>query len=237
MHENRELRKIYAENFTTLVNKLIIENKTLEEKKRATCPLLLKVSEEYLKADIRIMVFGKETHRWYGETINDLDTIINEYDRYNNGWLFRKGGIFFTHGISKLLQKLKTDLPEKKISIIWNNIIKVGEMHRGFPSSINHITQKEFNVIRKEIEVLKPDFLIFYTGPSYDQHIKKMLGNFDLLAIEGFSTRQLSEIKISDLPITSFKTYHPLYLNCNNIDKYLSKISNEIKKRNANKGS
>ncbi len=230
MEANKQLAKLYKEQFSDLVNEIISENEKLEKSEKGTCPLLLKVPDNYLNSEMKIMVFGKETNRWYGETISDFNLTIEEYNRYNNGWLFSKGGPFFKNGISKISQSLEKKMPGKKISIIWNNIIKVGKMGRGFPNSINHITQKKFNVVRQEIDVLRPDFLIFLSGPSYDQHIRNVIGEFDLVKVNGYRANELVELKFKNISIPAFRTYHPIYLNQKRKTvEYFSTLSDKIK--------
>ena len=92
--------------------------------------------------------------------------------------------------------------------------MKIGKSDVGTPQQglINY-TIDYFNVIPQEIEILKPNVLLFLSGHTYDEYIKKSVGNFTVVPIEGFTTNELCILKFDDINIDlAIRTYHPGYL-------------------------
>ena len=238
MIENEKLKELYSNlypNLTKEINKL---NKKLEKeskkKERATNPLLLKVDEKYLNADLKIMFFGQGTNRWLGERNNgvfheNFEPILDLYEHFYLGdACFSYGGQFW-NGINRFKKLVEKKFPHNNIGYIWNNIIKIGKCEKGFSNSINNITNKYFNVILKEIEILQPDVLIFFTGPNYDIHLEIILKELKKKEIKPFKEKELCKI-ISDKINLTFRTYHPNYLWRHNINKFFNTIVAEISK-------
>ena len=94
---------------------------------------------------------------------------------------------------------------------------------------IYKIEKEYFNVINDEINVLKPDIILFVSGPNYDKVIKNSLidANFEALS-DKFSARQIAKIEFKNHN-NIFRTYHPNYLWRNNIDSYFNEIIENIK--------
>jgi hypothetical protein len=92
--------------------------------------------------------------------------------------------------------------------------LKIGKSESGTPQQglINY-TIDYFNVIPQEIEILKPNVLLFLSGHTYDDHIRKTIGNFSIVPIEGFSTNELCILKFDNISVDlAIRTYHPGYL-------------------------
>ena len=118
----------------------------------------------------------------------------------------------------------------KKSSFIWNNIIKAGKQGKGRPhNEILEIERKYFNVIKKEIEIINPNIIIFFTGPYYDDVLKKVFPEIKISKIDNFPERRLAKISVSSNCI-AYRTYHPNFLWRNNIDRYINTIIADIKK-------
>ncbi len=231
---NKDLKNLYEINYKHLAKELIAINKEIEdESKQATNPLLLKVNEHYISADLKIMLFGQETNCWLGERndgafLGEIQPVIDLYDDfYTNDRCFTYGGQFW-NGVKRLKTMLQQDIPNKKIGFLWNNVVKIGQRVSGFPYKINHITNQYFNVIKEEIQITEPDILIFLSGPRYDNELSKIFGDYTTERMGSFSERQLCKIECPDIP-TGFRTYHPNYLWRNGIDKYFNAIIEEIK--------
>jgi len=230
---NLTLKKIYQEKWSTFSEKLneILIDKTKENK--PTNPLLLHIDEEkYRNADIKIMIFGQETNDWEGDFSNNLDTSLETYDGfYNSNYCYTYGGQFW-NGFNRFLTLLDKKFENKSISCIWNNVIKVGNSGRNKnypPDYIYNIEKEYFNVIKNEIDILKPDIILFISGPNYDAEIKNSLVevNFESLS-KNFSERQIAKLSYRDYK-NIYRTYHPNYLWRNNIDSFFEEIINDIK--------
>jgi hypothetical protein len=99
-------------------------------------------------------------------------------------------------------------------------------------------------LILTEVEILKPDYIVFFMGPNrnYQDVLDNMFNIPTRLRVDGFDERQLCEIKIPNIK-KSFRTYHPRYLfnlkksnDGKDIDTYFKKIINSIMQDIKDKG-
>jgi hypothetical protein len=235
MDMNKELFSLYS---GLDIYKLIDDynSKFSDEAENTAYPLFLKANETYINSDVKLLIFGKETNGWggtYGSGVC-VDDITNVYDEFfNSGDCYAYGGQFW-NGIKYFMNLLQEKNKDKKISYLWNNIVKIGYDKEGFPYNFYENIVKPYlnNIITKEIEILKPDFVLFFTGPNsdngpYDNVLNEVFNNPQRKPVDGFTERQLCEIVIPNVK-KSFRTYHPNYLYRNNIDTYFEKIINEI---------
>lgn len=229
---NKELLNLYVRQYEHLAAPLKENNNKLKHPERATNPLLIQIDKKYASADLKIMIFGQETNTWLGEQNNaeflgEIEPVYNLYEKFflsNNCYSY--GGQFW-NGIKRF-----TELTEKQtnqnVGIVWNNLFKIGKCSKGTPfKSIQDIQMDNFNVIQQEIELLKPDVLIFFSGPNYDNQIKRTFGNLNKQPLAGFNERQLCKLEnLTNIP--AFRTYHPNYLWRNNINSYLEPLVEQI---------
>ena len=178
----------------------------------ATHPLLIKTDDEYAKADLKVMFFGQETNEWNGvfEEYADLESVLAVYEDF----YLKRGYEQYGKPFWNFIRNLKSTQSTKKIGYIWNNVLKIGKSESGTPQQglINY-TIDYFNVIPQEIEILKPNVLLFLSGHTYDDHIRKTIGNFSIVPIEGFSTNELCILKFDNITVDlAIRTYHPGYL-------------------------
>jgi len=229
---NSQLQKIYLEKWNVISEKLkiILEDESKEYK--PTNPLLLFIDEEKLKnADIKVMIFGQETNDWDGDFKNDMSISLDNYDEFLNlNNPFSYGGQFW-NGFNRFLTLLSEKYPSKKIEAIWNNVIKIGNSGRDKnypPEYIYNIEKEYFNVIKDEINILKPDIILFMSGPNYDIELENSLGNVNFKRlVENFTERQIAKLEYENLE-NIYRTYHPNYLWRNNIDSYFSEIISDL---------
>jgi hypothetical protein len=240
MKAEKQLRELYTSKWADFCAaiKPIIEDKTYEIK--PTGPLLLWPAYgeylEYEKADLRVVIFGQETNDWVGVFNPDTDPdegieeLMDLYDRFfEDRWLKSS----FWNGFWKFTRMLESKFPDKKISFVWNNIIKMGkagEMGRP-PAYIYDIEQKHFSVVKEELDILKPDVLLFLTGPNYDARIEDKLGKLTFEPFSSYNERTIAKVK---LPYTDFayRTYHPNYIyrqGRGTIEAYYQAILDDIK--------
>lgn len=223
------------------------KNQELPDNQKAAYPLLIAVPEEYTKADVRLMVFGQETNGYgtYGDVecehvVNDL---LWEEEGYN--WFFGEKRCYassapFFNTAKQLITSLQKKNTGKQISYLWNEVIKMGLAGKTHPGTTSYwydtIIKPHLNgLILKEIDLLKPDFLVFFSGPDYDRYIGDIFGNPEKKPVNGFSEREMCEFVIPNVKKT-FRTYHPNYLYHNNpsrpkedfIDALVEKLSNAM---------
>ena len=228
---NDKLFALYESKWDLLLNAFEpIHNDERLEIKPAN-PLLLYIDneEEYKNADIRVMIFGQETNSWYderGATIEDVQDLYDDFFNGKNCWTY--GGQFW-NGVKRFLESLDNKYPNKSTRLIWNNIVKIGKQgKKGFPPDyIYEIERENLHVIPDEIKILKPNLVLFLTGPNYDGIIKDNFGSLIYEALPDFSERQLARIKLEEVPF-AYRTYHPNFLWRNDIDDYFDTIINDI---------
>ncbi len=236
MLENEQLRELYNSHYKLFSSKLLELNKRLESEgrleERAANPYLLKVDESYFNADIKVMFFGQETNGWgKGFFSGEVQPIIDEYDFYLSDKCFSYGGQYW-NGVSRLKCRFKEIITDKTIGYVANNVVKIGKNGKGFPTKINYLTNLHFKVIQKEISILKPDYIIFLSGPNYDSHIRNVISDFEYKLLDRYSDRpirQLCEMIFESKSFKAFRTYHPNFLWRKSIDTFFNPIINCIK--------
>lgn len=231
MSLNDQLKELYQEHW----NKYYAEydsKKNVQKLVLPAMPLLLGIGDEneYLNSDFKIMLFGQETNGWgeFRENIN-----INELQKWNYGKTsIQRGKGQFANGRVGLMRNFKKYFPDMKSSLVWNNVVKIGKSKdKGFPGhNLYQIENSQFNVLKEEINILKPNIIIFFSGYRYDQYIFDKFGKLESIQISGFQKHQLCEFKIPNIQC-ALRTYHPNYLFRNGIDKYYNAIINSVNLR------
>lgn len=228
---NEQLHSLYKSNWLSLCAAMepILSDEMFGIK--PTCPLLLSVQdeEEFKSADIRIMVYGQETNNWYKQFTSDLEVVLGFYRGFFNEdeWIQTRGQ--FWRGFSRFKSLIEAKYPEKKVRVLWNNIVKIGKHQaKGFPPGYIYEVEREyFCLTAAELDIIKPNVVLFLSGPNYDGILLDKFGHLDKSGIEPFTERQLAQIKLKGVDF-AFRTYHPNYLWRNNIDSYFDAIIAQI---------
>lgn len=235
MRTNDQLLELYNKKMPLLKKSLDEYNENTKDK--ATNPLLIKVSEKWEDSDVKIMIIGQETYTWCGECGNEgifsanIKESLNIYNRFflnNYGYTSP-----FWNEFRRLSKSIKTN---KKVDFSWNNVIKIGRIGAGNIPNINDIIYKDFNILIEEIKITKPNILIFFTGPSYNNHIKRFIGSFNVTPKENFKVNELSYLEFNNLEFDlCLRTYHPNYLYRSGkreriINEIINEINNQINK-------
>lgn len=203
---NIKLMTLYESNWDSYII-------NIKDKIEAAYPFLISVSNKYINAPIKILIYGQETQVWGGEfyelpeycTIKNLmalyDLFINQDFGYNSPyWRFIRAIV---------------ENSNDNIGISISNIVRIGKKYdAGCNLTINNLSLEFFNVIKEELKILQPDIIFFLTGPFYDNRIKEALGNFSERAIsKEYSLRQFAQLIFEEktMPPT-FRCYHPGYI-------------------------
>jgi len=229
----QKLFSIYQEKFKILDEHLYQYNlNVLNPENKATNPFCITIPEDYETYTNKIMIFGQETNKWCRECgdggvySNSLEESLDIYKKfYLSGDFFRYRGPF-----SNEFKRIRREITKSKNAVfLWNNINKIGRMGKGNIHEINQIQFEYFQPIRDEIQLLKPNILVFLTGPNYDFFIENNIGKFRQTLISD-SIWQMHFEDENLKSITSLKTYHPnaLYLQGKN-KIVIPNLINEIK--------
>lgn len=212
MNVNEKLEELYQFNMELLKADLFDYN--LNNNDKVTNPHLIKVSDKWENAQVKIMIVGQETYTWCGECGNggefssNIEMSLKVYERF---FLKEKGySSPFWNEFRRIMNTVKSS---KSIDYCWNNIIKIGRLGSGNIPEVNDIIKDKFDVVLEEIKITKPNIILFFTGPRYDNHIKRFIGNFKHENVEGFKQNELSSLKFENINLDlCLKTYHPNYL-------------------------
>jgi len=224
---NSDLREVYSS--LDIFKAVDDYNKNVEnETEKSAYPLFIKANEDYEKADIKLMIFGQETNGWgltYGSVVA-ADEVTNEYDKFFNT------KYCYTHDGTK-------EYP--KIDYLWNNIVKLECDKENFPDPhenhdplYDNIVQPHLNkLINEEIKILKPNYIIFFTGKNYDSVLNDVFNMPEKKSVEGFDDDKLylCEFIIPGIK-KAFRTNARLsglkQERQRNVDKCINKIIEEI---------
>lgn len=185
----------------------------------------------YTDADLKVMIFGQEGNRWELPADKrpipaDIMEMYQEF--YNENYkedatgkikfpgrssFFKLG---FNHFTNSIFDFLREEFPTKRAAFLWNNISKLAAVGRnGTGVSVNSFThqleQEFFRVIPDEIEILKPDVLIFLTGvdEKYNRYIAE---NFVIrdnpIQLSGLPIKDVAKLDIESVKL-AYRTHHP----------------------------
>ena len=216
-HIQNELNNLYLD----YLNKLIDDNKFLSYLNNdvINSPLAINsnvVRGNYFNSDMKILFVGKENNGWFGlnerekSGINNISNkdeylhgLLDLYNRFNLGENYRTP-IFSYMDI--LIDKLR----DKKINtgILWSNLLRI-DCGNDLKDEIFGIDNNV--ILRKEIELLKPDVVLFVTGPNYDKYLGDTFSNIRKIHFENKSIKEFCILEHEILPKKSFRIYHPNY--------------------------
>jgi len=227
MSNNDELYEIYRKADDILFGTVreINKNATFDIVKMGI-PFFISELSGYINADIKLMIFGQVVHtygdsKWesraYGEDKNvEVGCMMDFYESFMEE---KYGGRdIFQRTVRNLVKQVGLRKPNMKIDYLWNNIIKIGLLENKNADILlrqwyEKIIKPHLNpLISQEISLLKPDYVIFFSGYKYDNYINDIFNNPQWMKIENFEPNDFSEIAIPNVK-KAFRTYHPRYLN------------------------
>ena len=222
---NAKLSKLY-ENYNLSWKSALNEGAVTEELlDRLSCPLLLHVKDEaWGRSAGKILFVGQETNDWAVrdesgyrlETLHDFlsdSGSIPSLQKLYEGFAF--GANYTRSPFWQAFNAVKA--AEVSSSVLWTNLFRFcfqrGSVRNGSGQEYKQISELNFGILAEEIRILEPTAVIFVTGPYYDEEIKHSFPSAVLSEFSSrFKTRAVARIEHEDLPIASFRTYHPNYL-------------------------
>ncbi len=196
----KQLQSLYNENLSDF-NQVV--SKFPSDKLHG--PFLISPNNSYQDSQKRLMVVGQETNEWFSH-LNDIELQMSGYSSFNVGFQYGRTPFW------NVIRKLETTLQINALSCAWANINKFDVNskrptghHEKIISSLDHI-------LVSEIEILKPDICVFFTGPAFDYRLESIFHDLKIVEIAEFESRLLCKLKHPNLPEHSYRTYHPRYL-------------------------
>lgn len=222
---NEDLKQLYYSKVNDL--KKMVKNIGNEDTADYEGPLLMHCWEEkYNKSNKKLLFIGQETNGWNGflrPTSEDIiDKILEVYKNFELG--ARYNSIFL-----QALNYINKKINNAELNYMWTNVLKFGRSGKGRPDDL--IQEQEiihFNILLQEINILKPDAIIFFSGPYYDQDISQRIDGVQFSKCSKHDSRILSKLKHTNLPDKTFRTYHPNYLRLSGRENILDEIVNLI---------
>ncbi len=220
---NEQLKELYKnklEKFDTLF--------TDKEKAQLSKPFLLKTYKNFDARGKKIMIFGQEPHIWgklYEFEYKQIDELMEKYEKLLNNRILFKNKLKGRSCFLQRLIKVKNNLKEDSIQIIWNNLLKFNKNGKSAKKN-EKVINLSIELVRKEIEILKPDFFLFQTGPHYDFLIKKLFSD-NIEDSKVIVKKRLWKFKVDDK--LALRINHPCTRRFK-IKPYYYKAISEIKK-------
>jgi len=180
-------------------------------------PFLIASDEQYEQAELRIIIVGKENNGWMDDNYltflqtGSLEQALHEYRNFDFDTRYRS--TFFQY-FSKIRDEISGVKTSPNRSALWLNVFK---LNAGMLPMIQHpeletILDLERDILRGELEILKPDVVIFLTGPHYDSVVSRLL-DARPEPVDGLPENAFARLRADVLPMRSFRTYHPSYMN------------------------
>lgn len=186
-------------------------------------PFLISVSDKYEKCHKKLFIIGQQTNGWE----SDLENIQNQMKHYED---FNLGEKYYSSPFWNVFHKIEEVLLHDKNCSAWGNFNRFDlEADRPTGEIEAEISTLDF-LIRKEIEILKPDICLFLIGYSFDDRIKSVFDSATFNKINEWDIRRLCRIKHETLPYHTYRTYHPKYLRLSKLeDPFIDFLKKEIK--------
>ncbi|GAI28337.1 unnamed protein product, partial [marine sediment metagenome] len=165
-------------------------------------PILMSPNDLYVNQPKRLLIVGQQTNGWTYH-VDDIDSQMKTYEEFN------LGVDYYSSPFWNITRKLELTLGNVEYSCAWTNINKFDlDASRPYGDYEIEISKLDFILIN-EIDILKPDICIFFTGPSFDQRIKSIFKGVSFDSIDNWENRQLCRLKHEKLPQLTFRTHHP----------------------------
>jgi hypothetical protein len=204
----------------------------------ASAPLLIHVYEEWASSKHRALIVGQETMGWGLDGKYHRSACPNcpfELLETFKEWVEAREGVEalrhgyqvfefaknqppnhrspFWRGFRELMLRIEGNQSAR--SMVWSNLFRVawkdGSVLRAPQSELQAIRSAQRNLLRDEVAILQPGAVVFLTGPRYDFELMAEFAGLEFQPVDGVA--ELARLIHPDLPSTSFRTYHPAYLN------------------------
>lgn len=184
----------------------------------------------YADADLKVMVFGQETNSWVGDKQDEpafgtpvfnpdvpAGTVMGLHENFYATYYHQDGFSYngtrygtFHHGFNRFVSLLNAHCTGKRIAYMWNNIVKFGRAEgSGFcGEEIYNVQKQHFDVVAKEVEILKPDLILFLTG-NYDSRICDSWPGTQFTALPPFAVGEVAKVMLPGVDVPAYRTNHP----------------------------
>jgi hypothetical protein len=203
---------------------------TLEAK--MSPPLLVAPQTKWFESEERILVVGQETLGWKKgklgiNTFSDFKKIPDSVVGLQNAYIDfcfssnskRNRNSPFWRAYRKIRAAFDSNIYGIETNVLWTNLYRCSNdgkswLGRNDKGERRLVEQAFDGLLLREIEILAPTGVVFFTGPRYDGYLKASLnGEYATLPVDdSYTTRELAKVCINKRSILAYRTYHPNYL-------------------------
>jgi hypothetical protein len=119
-------------------------------------------------------------------------------------------------------------------SALWTNVFKMNVkgsvMQNCRARDVSALERSQRGLLQQEIAILKPDAVVFFSGPSYDSTLQREFLDLNLSSVSRqIPIGSLAAVRSAHLPVRTIRTFHPEYLQRSRQLGLLKVISRWIK--------
>lgn len=186
-------------------------------------PLLLSPNEKYCNQPTKLLIIGQQTYGWESDVDNMQDQMIASEN-------FNLGEDYYSSPFWNITRKLEVALNIEPYSCAWTNLNKF-DLRGGQPyGEYQDAVSKLDDILLSEIDIIKPDVCMFYTGPNFDYKLEAIYNDIEFVELPNFGIRQFCKLKHPNLPVNSYRSYHPKSLRINKLEEgFIEYFKNEFK--------
>jgi hypothetical protein len=214
---------------------------------RCSAPLLLSVKTSWSRSAVRLLVVGQETMGWGFRQSPLYDWPYPPIFCYRDFFACDQGVEALMHGYREFNFAAKQ--PENYGSPFWRAFRKLGESYATEPlwsnlfrfsvdggSVIRNCSDQELKIVlesqkgllEKEIQVLEPSIVVFFTGPDYDFALRSEFDDVAFEPITADKAGQFDWVRSEGLTKKCIRTYHPGYLQRSGRWQWLDELTHMI---------
>ena len=197
-------------------------NQIRRNDKDISWPLLIKVPPEYALAKRRLVIVGQQTYGWDhfdGNQEDPVHWLTEAYAAFALGQGYHASP--FWQASHQLYESLNPD--GAPCGFIWSNLIKV-DQNACRPMQTVEEAVCAIGLVPAELQILEPDVIVFFTGPSYDDRLRSTFPTLRFIEL----TEALKRLEHPSLPYHSYRTPHPKYLRISHQWDTLHMLANQV---------
>lgn len=166
------------------------------------------------------MIIGQQTRGWNCE-IEDFDAQLECYKDFD------LGRTYYASPFWNIYHKFEKNILGNEYCSVWGNINKYDlKKDKPYGKYEEEISKLDY-LLREEIKILNPDIVIFLCGYTFDERIVSQYNGLELIPVKNWKFRELIQFKHKDLPIHTYRTYHPNYLRRSKLENAIIKEISE----------
>jgi len=199
-------------------------------RRRASAPLLIAPHSKWSRCPTKLLIVGQETNGWGADPVSKGSVRLETLDAFTSSssgvasmvsaykaFAFARTYRHRNSAFWRAFRYLEIEAAEAPCSAMWTNLFKVdvsGSVVKN--CQIKHrrlLRAAQAGLLAEEIRLLKPQIVIFFTGPNYDDELIDAFPDATLTPLSpGRDIREAALVHSKALPVCSIRTYHPTYL-------------------------